>query len=223
MKNLKAAAILLCLAGFAATMAFAADESAAKKPAHKMASMEKPVILTPGDVQWGAAPPVFAAGAKMAVLEGNPGKAGQYTVRLQMPDGYKIMPHWHPTVEKVTVISGEFHAGMGDELEGRGQRHAPGRKLRIAAGAHAPFRVGQGRDGRSGPRNGAVHADVRQPGRRPERDAGEEEGRAEEGDEARSVGTNSPLPLWERPAEGRVRGRAPTPHPDPLPQGERVN
>ncbi len=125
MKILKASAILLCLTGFAASAALAADEPAAKKPAHKTASMEKPVILTPGDVKWGDAPPIFAAGAKMAVLEGNPGKAGQFTVRLQMPDGYKIMPHWHPTVEKVTVISGEFHAGMGDKLQDDGSVTLP--------------------------------------------------------------------------------------------------
>ena len=109
----------------AAASAFGADnDAAAKKPMHKMAGA-KPVILTPGDIKWGDAPPVFAAGAKMAVLEGNPMKAGQYTVRLQMPDGYKIMPHWHPTVEKVTVISGEFHAGMGDKLQDEGSVTLP--------------------------------------------------------------------------------------------------
>ena len=108
-----------------AAAAFAAEESAPKTPAHKMASMPKPIIVTPSDVKWGDPPPIFAAGAKMAVLEGNPGKAGQYTVRLQMPDGYKIMPHWHPTVEKVTVISGEFHAGMGDKLQDEGSVTLP--------------------------------------------------------------------------------------------------
>jgi len=68
---------------------------------------------------------VLAAGAKLAVLDGDPGKAGNYTVRIQMPDGYKIMPHWHPTTERVTVISGEFHAGMGDKLDENGAMTFP--------------------------------------------------------------------------------------------------
>jgi len=108
-----------------AAAAFAAEESAPKKPAKKMASMAKPTILTPGDLKWGDPPPVFSAGAKFSVLEGDPGKTGLYTVRLQMPDGYKIMPHWHPKDEKVTVISGEFHAGMGDKLQDEGSVSLP--------------------------------------------------------------------------------------------------
>ena len=34
-------------------------------------------------------------------------------MRLQMPDGYKIAPHTHPTDEHVTVLSGVFRAGDG--------------------------------------------------------------------------------------------------------------
>jgi hypothetical protein len=54
----------------------------------------------------------------LAVLEGNPGaSSGDYTVRLKMPDGYRIAPHWHPLRENVTVISGIFKVGMGDSFE----------------------------------------------------------------------------------------------------------
>jgi hypothetical protein len=34
-----------------------------------------------------------------------------------MPDGYKIPPHWHPTDENVTVLSGKLGAGMGDKFD----------------------------------------------------------------------------------------------------------
>src|SRR5262245_2054331 len=68
-------------------------------------------------LKWGPAPAVFPAGAKMAVLQGDPSKAGVYAVRLDMPDGYKIAPHFHPTDEHVTVISGTFLIGMGDKVE----------------------------------------------------------------------------------------------------------
>jgi hypothetical protein len=38
-------------------------------------------------------------------------------MRLWMPDGFRIMPHWHPAVEHVTVVSGTFHVGMGDTFD----------------------------------------------------------------------------------------------------------
>src|SRR5579863_3681360 len=74
--------------------------------------------LTPDQIQWGPAPPFVNPGAQLAVVEGNPmGSSGDYTVRLKMPDGYKIAPHWHPVRENVTVISGSFKVGMGDTFD----------------------------------------------------------------------------------------------------------
>jgi len=49
----------------------------------------------------------------MAVLEGDPSKAEPFTVRLRVPNGYKIPPHTHPTTENVTVLAGTFRVGMG--------------------------------------------------------------------------------------------------------------
>ena len=74
--------------------------------------------FTPRTIPWGPAPPFLAPGAQLAVLEGNPlGSTGDYTVRLKMPDGYRIAPHWHPLRENVTVISGTFKVGMGDTFD----------------------------------------------------------------------------------------------------------
>ncbi len=74
--------------------------------------------FTPDTMPYGPAPAFVPAGAQLAVLEGNPGAAsGDYTVRLKMPDGYRIAPHWHPNRENVTIISGTFKVGMGDEFE----------------------------------------------------------------------------------------------------------
>lgn len=70
-----------------------------------------------GDLKWGPAPAVFPKGAQMAVLAGDPTKAGTFVIRLKMPAGYQIPAHHHPTDEYVTVISGEFHLGMGDKLD----------------------------------------------------------------------------------------------------------
>ena len=75
-------------------------------------------IFTPDSISWGPAPPVVEPGAQFAVLEGNPqGSSGDYTIRLKMPDGYRIAPHWHPKRENVTVISGTFKVGMGDTFD----------------------------------------------------------------------------------------------------------
>ena len=67
-------------------------------------------------IHWGPPPGVFPAGARFAVLQGDPSQPGVYTVRLDMPSGYVIKPHYHPTDEHVTVISGTFVVGMGDTV-----------------------------------------------------------------------------------------------------------
>jgi quercetin dioxygenase-like cupin family protein len=79
------------------------------------ADMSEP--MQANEIKWGPAPPVLPAGAKMAVLAGDPAGTGLVTVRLKMPAGYKIPPHWHPTDEHVTVISGSLALGMGDVLD----------------------------------------------------------------------------------------------------------
>ena len=74
--------------------------------------------VTPDAIPWGPAPPVVQPGAQFAVLEGDPtGSSGDYTIRLKMPDGFRIAPHWHPLRENVTIISGKFKVGMGDTFE----------------------------------------------------------------------------------------------------------
>ncbi len=95
----------LCLAGQLATIAAHSGSN------HKNA-------FTPETIPWGPPPPFVAPGAQLAVIEGNPtGSSGDYTIRLKMPDGYRIAPHWHPQRENVTVISGTFKVGMGDVFD----------------------------------------------------------------------------------------------------------
>lgn len=75
------------------------------------------VVAQAPEIKYGPAPAVFPAGARMAVLHGDPGKAEQFIVRLDFPSGYAIPPHWHPTDEFITVIHGKFMIGMGDKVE----------------------------------------------------------------------------------------------------------
>jgi mannose-6-phosphate isomerase-like protein (cupin superfamily) len=74
--------------------------------------------FTPDQIRWGPAPPFVPPGGQLAVLEGDPMAAsGDYTIRVKMPDGYKIAPHTHPYRENVTVISGTLKVGMGDTFD----------------------------------------------------------------------------------------------------------
>jgi hypothetical protein len=74
------------------------------------------VIVRPDSIQWGPAPGGLPAGAKVAVLSGDPTKTGLYALRVKMPDGYKVPPHWHPTDENVTVLHGTLMVGKGDKF-----------------------------------------------------------------------------------------------------------
>jgi len=74
-------------------------------------------IHRPNQIKWQDGPASLPAGAKFAVLAGDPAKEGSFTMRIRMPDGYKIPPHTHPAVEHVTVISGTFNFGMGDKFD----------------------------------------------------------------------------------------------------------
>ena len=74
-------------------------------------------IRRPDDLKWQDGPPSLPPGAKIAVLEGDPAKEGPFVFRVKVPDGYRIPPHTHPKAERVTVISGTFHLGMGEKFD----------------------------------------------------------------------------------------------------------
>lgn len=67
------------------------------------------------DLQW-ADLPSLPPGAKFVVLEGPPNKAVPFTMRIRMPANYRIPAHFHPAVERVSVLSGALYMGMGEVL-----------------------------------------------------------------------------------------------------------
>jgi len=74
------------------------------------------IIATPSDLKWTdvtSLPP----GAKIAVIEGKMNEEGPITARIRLPANYGVPAHWHPGVERVTVLSGTFNYGMGDKLD----------------------------------------------------------------------------------------------------------
>ena len=73
-------------------------------------------VLTPDTIHWMPAPGM--TGVEMAVMAGDPTKAGSlYTLRLKLPDGYKVPVHWHTDTERVTVISGTALFAIGHSID----------------------------------------------------------------------------------------------------------
>jgi hypothetical protein len=104
--------IAICLAVFAVSVS--AATATKKKPAMKAADH---MVMTPDAMKWGDAPPFLEKGAQIVVLQGDPSKPGVFALRLRLPDGYRIAPHWHPTEERLTVISGTFNLAMGNSFD----------------------------------------------------------------------------------------------------------
>lgn len=134
--------IVILFSAIAATAAFV---FAAEQAASPSAATEHRV-MNPADLKWGEAPPGLPAGGKMAVLNGDPTQAGPFTVRLKAPAGYKVMPHTHPTAERLTVISGSFKIGMGEKFDqGTMQEMKPGSYIVLPANM-AHYAKGAGKE-----------------------------------------------------------------------------
>ncbi len=66
-----------------------------------------PIRHHAASIAWKDAPPNLPAGAKTAVLEGDPRGAGLFTMRLSVPAGYELPLHTHDGDERITVLSGK--------------------------------------------------------------------------------------------------------------------
>jgi quercetin dioxygenase-like cupin family protein len=75
------------------------------------------IQLAAEKLQWTAGSPTMPPGTRISVLEGNPREPGLFTIRLEVPAGSRIAPHWHPRDERVTVLSGAVAVGFGDRVD----------------------------------------------------------------------------------------------------------
>jgi quercetin dioxygenase-like cupin family protein len=103
-------------------------------------------VVKPADLKWGEAPPGLPPGGKMVVLNGDPAQAGAFTVRLKAPAGYKVMPHTHPTAERLTVISGSFKIGMGEKFEDASMQQMTAGSYMVLPANMAHYAKGAGKD-----------------------------------------------------------------------------
>ncbi len=74
---------------------------------------ETPIGFIPEAIAFKDAPPTLPPGSKVSVLEGSPGAEGMFTMRVRIPAGSAIPPHWHPRQERVTVLAGAVDLGFG--------------------------------------------------------------------------------------------------------------
>jgi quercetin dioxygenase-like cupin family protein len=68
------------------------------------------------DIEW-ISFPGYPPQVRLAVLVGDPAKAGPYTIRVRLPAGVRMMPHQHPEDRVYTVISGVFYIGLGETFD----------------------------------------------------------------------------------------------------------
>jgi quercetin dioxygenase-like cupin family protein len=72
--------------------------------------------VLPEDIDWKPFP-AFPPSARLAVVVGEPTEPGPYVIRVKVPSGVKLMPHWHPEDRVYTVISGVFYIGLGEHFD----------------------------------------------------------------------------------------------------------
>ena len=95
------------------------------------------------NLKWTDGPPSLPSGVQMAVVSGNPGKKGRFTIQLKMPADYAVPAHSHPTNEVVKVLSGKLHYGMSEKLNMSEAKtltlgHSVAMKAKMNHWVHAP-------------------------------------------------------------------------------------
>jgi hypothetical protein len=92
---------------FLALLALLTLPAAAQHPEHTM--------LDPSELVWKDLPSL--PGVKIAVIEGPLDQPVPIMFRLKFPPNFKVMPHWHPGIEHITIISGTLHMGLGPTFD----------------------------------------------------------------------------------------------------------
>jgi mannose-6-phosphate isomerase-like protein (cupin superfamily) len=133
------AVALMALAMSAPALAEDTATKSTATPAEAAATTAAPEHRTysPATLKWVDAPPAFPKGAKMTVLFGNPEESGPFTLRVKVPAGYRVMPHYHPADENMTVLNGEVYMALGDKFdESKGHALGVGSFSTMPMGTH---------------------------------------------------------------------------------------
>ncbi len=84
-------------------------------------------VVAAEGIQW----KLLRPGAEIAVVSGDPNKDGSpFVLRFRYRGKARIPPHWHPTDEHLTILSGTFRLGTGRSGD-------EGETTALGAGAYA--------------------------------------------------------------------------------------
>lgn len=113
---------LLSLAVLCLTTACAASQPQSTCPDASaveagFAAGETQSVSRADELTWVTCPPSLPAGCEMSVLEGDLRKEMLFTVRVRIPNGFEMNPHWHPGNERATILEGRIGVGFGDEVD----------------------------------------------------------------------------------------------------------
>jgi len=81
--------------------------------------------LTPSEMRWGAQGGLALAGMEQVILVGDPAKPVPYTLRLRFPAGYRLGPHTHPDRREITILSGTWYTGYGENFDAAALKTLP--------------------------------------------------------------------------------------------------
>jgi quercetin dioxygenase-like cupin family protein len=93
--------VIFCVAGRASQQAAKTDAATSQG------------IVRADDLKW--AP--FLGVAQVAPVSGDRSQPGPFVLRVKIPAGITIPPHWHPVDENLTVMEGKLAVGMGDVFD----------------------------------------------------------------------------------------------------------
>jgi quercetin dioxygenase-like cupin family protein len=91
------------------------------------------IRLTPDEAQWKEVP--GGHGVQMAVVSGDPSKAGVYVIRVRFPPGIMSAPHFHPEDRHAVVLKGTWYTGTDDSWD-------PDRTVPLKAGSYMKHPAG---------------------------------------------------------------------------------
>ena len=79
------------------------------------AAQDEHVLIEHDAFDYQPGPASLPEGAEFQVLYGDPSSEGVFALRIKLPDGFHLAPHYHAQPEILTVISGRFLIGTGEE------------------------------------------------------------------------------------------------------------
>lgn len=101
-------AVLAC-AGIANARYGATRPQPPRVSSHKVLPME--------DSAWHNAVPGMPPGSRFASISGDPSQPAPFTIRVELPPGYRLPPYSRPADENIIVLAGTIEVGSGSRFD----------------------------------------------------------------------------------------------------------